>query len=442
MTSRHKPALRTGPLVLAAAPPDDPLATSDRVFVLRGKLGQGGFGEVYRAFDPRLLRHTALKVLDPDAVHPQVLHAFLEEVRIAGQLDHPHSIPVYETGSDARGTRYASLKLVEGDTLGDRIDALGPSRLDPDPLAELVRAVARACDALAYAHSLGVVHCDLKPSNVLLGQFGEVYVADWGSAFLLGDASVATVSDGEQVQRQVGGTPAYLSPEQALGDPDRVGPHTDVWGLGALLYALLCGRPPYAGTTPADAVYRAVTANFPPILELAGDRAPAGLVAICERAMALRPEDRYPSVVDLRDDLRQFLRGTWSMPVRCFEAGELVIRQGDRGCCAYVVESGTLEVFAEEHGHRLELRRLGPGDVFGEMAILGGGLRSASVRALTPVRLTEVSAEALQQGLGLHGWLGTFVTALADRFRDVDHQLRALRGEQLRGADRDGGSGS
>lgn len=425
--------VRTGSLHLLGDTPDDPWTRSDRTFVDRGQLGQGGAGSVRRVLDPRLLRETALKHVRADQVHPSVLAAFVGEVRIGGQLEHPNVVPVYEVGPDGAGGLYASLKLVEGETLEERIEALGEDRLDPDALAELVRVIGRACDALAHAHSLGVVHCDLKPSNLLLGRFGEVYVADWGTALVSEDSVLATRtgSDTDSGPIVMGGTPAYLSPEQAIGDPVGVSPRTDVFGIGAILYALLTGEPPYGGVPTPEAVFKAVTCDFQPIRDRVGQRAPPRLVAICERALQRDPLDRYPDVVALQSELEQFLRGTWAMPNRSYRAGQIVVAEGDEGDCAWIVQRGTLTVWTERDGHRLQLRELGPGDVFGEMAVLGTGVRSATVEAVTDVVLLEVSRQEMQDGLGLNSWLGTFVTNLAGRFREVDARLREARISQL-----------
>lgn len=397
-----------------------------------GVLGVGVTGEVRLVLDPRLQRHTALKQLDPAVVHPDAWERFVDEVRIAGQLEHPHVVPVYEVGAATDGSRYAVFKRVDGRTLADEIDALGDDRLDPEPLGRVIDALIRVCDALGYAHHRSVVHCDVKPANILLGRYGEVYLADWGAALVAPGSDLTLHSDDTRdPSGPPGGTPAFLSPEQAAGDSERIGPRTDVFGVGAVLYYALCGAPPYGDAPPAECLFRAALGQVRPIAEVVGSRAPARLVAICQRAMARDVADRYPDAVALQRDLEQFLRGTWNLPLKRIEAGARLVREGDAGDRAWVVQRGRLRVWTEHAGHQLELRELAPGDVFGEMALLGDGIRSANVDAITDVELLEVAADALAEGLGLNGWLGSFVTALAGRFREVDQLLRDVRVSQL-----------
>ncbi len=410
------------------------MSRSDRAFVDQGVIGKGGAATVRKVFDPRLLRETALKHVRADEVHPEVLSQFYEEARIAGQLEHPNMVQVYEVGPDSHGGLYVSMKLVDGETLGERVDALGPDRLSQDNLAELVGVLVRACDAIAHAHARGVIHCDLKPSNLLIGRFGAVYVADWGTAHLLPNSELTAWSgDTAPNQTSPGGTPAFLSPEQAVGDPAGVGTFTDVFGLGALLYYVLTGQPLYGEAPPAEAVFKAATGDYTPLsAHLEPNAAPRRLRRICETALSRHPEDRQPSVLALRHELEQFLRGTWNMPALTFPPGARIVTEGDGGDRAYVVQSGRLRVFTDHDGHVLQLRELGPGDVFGEMAALvGHGRRTASVEAITEVVVLEVSAEALEDGLGLNTWLGTFVTALADRFHELDTTLRNVRVSQI-----------
>lgn len=423
--------IRTGPLSLFPGAPARPFDTAERAFIDRGPVGEGATGAVHEVLDPRLLRRTALKRVHPDEVHPRVLARFLEEARIAGQLEHPNVVPVYEVGPDGEGGIYASMKLVEGDTFGEHIDALGEDRLAPDNLAKNVQTLIRVCDAIAYAHHRGVLHLDLKPANILLGSWGETYVADWGAAELLqgSDVTITTAGDVHPAARP-GGTPGFLSPEQARGEVEGLGHHTDVFGIGTLLYYAICGAPPYDAPA-AEAVYRAALGRWRPIREYTGDRVPARLVAICGRAMAVAPKHRYPDAAALRAELEQFLRGTWHMPTRRYSAGERVVTEGELGDCAWVIESGELVAWTEQDGHRLELRRMGPGSVLGEMAVLGDGTRSANVDAITDAVLLEVSAMDLEEGLGLNSWLGAFVRSVASRFREVDDTLRATTFSQV-----------
>ena len=173
------------PAETRARSPDGPLLASDR-FVAGEVIGRGGTSIVIRAFDTSIQRDVAVKVLAPEAEDGGVeIERFAEEARIAGQLEHPNILPVYEFGLDQRGKRFLCMRLVEGKTLEQALDLAGESRLAPNRLAEFLQIFVKVCDAVSFAHSRGVIHRDLKPTNIMISDFGQVYVLDWGIARLL-----------------------------------------------------------------------------------------------------------------------------------------------------------------------------------------------------------------------------------------------------------------
>lgn len=390
-------------------------------FVTRGELGRGGMGVVLRAFDPRLLRDVAMKRLDPP-VNDDAARRFVQEAQITGQLEHSSVVPVHELGIDADGALYLNMKLVNGATLHDLRQA-EPARLEPRRLAELLEVLLRLCDAVAFAHSRGVVHRDLKPSNVMVGEFGQVYLMDWGIARVVGDGPAA-VQVGEPVRdgaAHVIGTASFMAPEQAQGRNDDIDERTDVFGLGALLYFVLSGHGPYTDGPTLIMLHRAADGLIEP-LDPDALGLPRALIRIAMRAMAFRPGDRYPSAIELRRELEDFLHGTWNLREVRVPAGTVFLREGDPGESAYLVKAGRCRVFTGAGG--ATLRELGPGEVFGEAAVFARGPRSASIEALTEVVLLEVDRESLERGLGLNGWMGAFVTALADRFLEIERRRR------------------
>jgi serine/threonine protein kinase len=283
---------------------------------------QGGIGQVWLARDASLGREVALKELRPERVGSPVVWArFLQEAQITGQLEHPGIVPVYELSRrpDDRQPFY-TMRFVRGRTLSAAIQGYHEKRRagEAGPLDQqaLLQAFVAVCNAVAYAHSRGVVHRDLKGQNVVLGDFGEVMVLDWGLAKVLarpeaGDTAPPVALDPETeheatLQGQVLGTPAYMAPEQADGRLDLIDPRTDVYGLGAILYELLAGRPPFSGASTQE-VLRKVREEEPerPRRVLAG--VPAPLEAVCLKALAKRREDRYATAGALAEDVRRFL---------------------------------------------------------------------------------------------------------------------------------------
>ena len=262
-------------------------------YQLRVRLGAGGMGEVWRARDSVLDRDVALKVIRPDLMGNRGMVArFLEEARATARLQHPGIIPVYDLGELADGRVFFTMKEIHGSTLAEVIgdvhaasplERFAPSR-SGWTFTRLIDAFRRVCEAVAHAHAMGVVHRDLKPDNVMAGSHGEVLVLDWGIAGAL-TAEEATH------RRVVTGTPAYMSPEQASGELWRVGARSDVYALGAVLYEVLWGIPPYVGADAREVL--ALVIAGPPNAEPAPTpRVPEELAVLAAWAMAREPDSR------------------------------------------------------------------------------------------------------------------------------------------------------
>ena len=247
-------------------------------------IGAGGGGEVHRVRDQVLERSVAMKVLRRQLVrNAGVRSRFVSEARTTAALQHPAIVPVYDAGSLTDGQPYFTMKEVRGRTLSQAIaesHASGPP--DTVQIHRLVDALHRAVEGVAYAHDKGVVHRDLKPSNIMLGDFGEVQVMDWGLAQIIGGEN----TDDEGT---VSGTPAYMSPEQAMGAPEARDARADVYSLGAVLFQILYGHPPYKGRDPR-AILVAVLSG-PPQIPMESS-APPALVDLCKRALSGLPETR------------------------------------------------------------------------------------------------------------------------------------------------------
>jgi formylglycine-generating enzyme required for sulfatase activity len=302
-------------------------------FELRGEVGRGGMGRVVRAFDPELGRELALKTArdspGTSATEERRRTArFLAEARITGALQHPGIVPIHELGLDAEGRVFYTMPLIAGEDLErvyERVRSGEPGWSVPRVLACLLRV----CETMAYAHSRGVVHGDLKPANVRVGSFGEVYVMDWGLARFVDEVEDAapelgpTREGSEAFASRVLGTPGYLAPELVAGARARPDPRADVYALGAMLHRLIVGEVPHAaelcGARSLEDV-RAVLARPLAAPPRARDVAPE-LESIRARALASDPAARYPDTTALADDLRAYLEGR---VVRAHATGPLV----------------------------------------------------------------------------------------------------------------------
>jgi tetratricopeptide (TPR) repeat protein/tRNA A-37 threonylcarbamoyl transferase component Bud32 len=303
-------------------------AAQSRFRILR-RHAWGGLGEVFLAYDEELHREVALKEIRPDRADDSVSRArFLLEAEVTGSLEHPGIVPVYGLGEFSGGRPYYAMRFIRGDSLKAAIArfhvADGPGR-DPGERAMALRGLLRrfvdVCNAIAYAHSRGVIHRDLKPANIMLGKFGETLVVDWGLAKAIGraDGGAGVVTEPAlrppaasgstpTIAGSALGTPAYMSPEQATGELDRLGPRSDIYGLGATLYGLLAGRAPLDdrdGDTE-ELLRRARAGEIDPPRQVKRE-VPAALEAVCLKAMARLPEDRYDSAQALAEDIEHWL---------------------------------------------------------------------------------------------------------------------------------------
>jgi len=406
---------------------------------IEARAASGGMGVIDIAVDRALDRRIALKTLHGHLRgSDEAVRMFVREARITGLLDHPHIVPVYDIGERQNEQLYFAMKLVEGQTLGDVIRALPRGPLDTTTLYALLDVVTKVCDALAFAHSRGVLHCDIKPANVMVGEFGQVYVMDWGIARLVAvEASPASMPDpgaraaapaaASATDNSVIGTPCYMSPEQARGDRAKLCTRSDVFLLGSLLYEIVTRQPPYSSSDRTETLSLAAAGAFPAPRKIAKDGAvPPELERIVLRAMAKKPEDRYPSVLALREDLVRFMRGGGDFPRRTFAAGSTIIREGEPGDAAYIIVAGRCDIQKELPSGTETLMSIGPGAVFGEMAIMTEGPRTATVVATETTTVLVVTPAILDREMeALKPWIATLLKSLASRFRDIDTKHRA-----------------
>ena len=310
LTQEDDEAERTGSYAVGSA-----TSGGQRFRILRPH-ARGGLGAVFVALDGELHREVALKqILGEHADDLVSRQRFVAEAEITGGLEHPGVVPVYGLGTDTVGRPYYAMRFIKGESLKEAIAQFHQLTGGELELRQMLRRFVDVCNAVDYAHLRGVIHRDLKPANIIVGKHGETLVVDWGLAKTVGradelteESTLAPVSSGssETLPGSVLGTPGYMSPEQARGDLRRMGVRSDVYSLGATLYCLLTGKPPFEGDD-VGAVLRAVQEGRfqrPSQREPAIDKA---LEAVCLKAMARAPDDRYPTPKDLTDDLERWM---------------------------------------------------------------------------------------------------------------------------------------
>ena len=288
-------------------------------------LGKGGMKMVLQVRDQDTTRDVAMAVLPDAAARPESdIYRFLQEARITASLEHPNIVPVHDIGVDASGAPYYTMKLLRGRTLASLISKLASG--DPEFTAEynpdrMLRIFLKICYGMAFAHSKGVIHLDLKPENIQLGDFGEVLILDWGLAKVMDKDAVDENHDGKSEPEEpvagfntqdgiMKGTPGYMAPEQAAGQNSKKDQRTDIYALGAILYSMMTYCDPLEEKNVKDRINATLNGRIVPPRERAQDRdIPAAVEAVILKAMSLHPDDRYQSVKEIRNEVNAFISG-------------------------------------------------------------------------------------------------------------------------------------
>jgi serine/threonine-protein kinase len=438
--SSGPPLPATGSVVQALSGPGVDLPGR---YQMEEEIARGGMGAVLRGRDTELKREIAVKVLlETHAGRTEFVQRFVEEAQIAGQLQHPGVAPVYDVGTATGKRPYFTMKLVKGQTLAALLGARGDKRPACRPVAgqqptseplmatdrpRLLKVFETVCQTLAYAHAHGVIHRDLKPANIMVGAFGEVQVMDWGLAKVLASGgrqppeedagtiiATARSDEGDSDHTQAGtamGTPAYMAPEQARGEVERIDERADVFGLGALLCEILTGKPPFPGKSK-EAMRAAQKADLSDALQrLDTCGADGELIALAKRCLAAEPEDRPRQAGEVADAMTAYL-----------ESVEVRLRQAE-------VERAQAQVKAVEERKRRRLTLALAASVLLTVVLGGGGYgwmqqQRAARRAETARKVDEaLEKAAVQRGRAAAaavGDLSSWVEAQAEVQRALD----------------------
>lgn len=381
--------------------------------ILEQELSQGGFGEVWMADWPEVGAPMVIKLLHEQHLsQASIVADFQGEARRTAQLVHPGIPPVHGLGSLGQRPYFVMRCLPGTDLLKAAQRRHAQAATVRDYYRWAIEVLIKVCDTLSFTHSKEWLHCDLKPQNLFVGEFGETYVIDWGMAVKVG-------------QTQRGGTPGFLAPEQGAGDA--LDPRADVYALGCVLYWLLTGR------APAQAKKGHAGARDPlsqmPLPSQISSTVPACLDEIARRALAWERDQRTSSAADLREELRASLHSSLYVVQREYEAGAVICELGELGDEAYVLRSGSCSVEVPVAGGLQARPDLEQGACFGELALLlSEEKRTARVRAKSDCVLDVIPRDALEEPDG-DTWLPQIARALAERFRRRDAELSQTRSD-------------
>ena len=436
----NKPTIET-PDALHQMPAarDVPAHTLGGKLSLGPTIATGGMGIVQEGYDKNLKRRVAIKRPHPDLpfeVLDFCCSRLVEEAKITAHLDHPNVVPVHELNTDDDDEPYFTMKLVQGRELGEILRERSAREQTRHDLFRYLQIFLKVCDTVRFAHSIGVIHRDLKPSNVMIGDFGVVYLMDWGIARKAEMRSREDEYTGRRssmwISQGSAGTPLYMAPEQMLMDRGEIDERTDVFLLGGILYEILTHQPTHRESKIESSMKDGM---FPSIAhpQLRTDAAlPSRLCDIAMKALKEDKSDRYQCVLDMQREVEEFIQSGAYYERRVFASGDIVCEENEVGDEAFIVVSGSCRVFKTIDGKKTLLRILGTSEVFGELAMLTGGRRTASVEAIDDLCLLVIKQSDFTNALGMQPLLATFMQTLAKRFVENEARLSSLERENKR----------
>lgn len=399
-------------------------------------IGEGGLSTVTSSFDALLNRIVAVKELkEENFSDPDLLKSFITEARMISYLDHPGVVTVYDAHlTEDQQLRY-TMQLIEGQTLSDFLEYhMQPEVFNETYLFDVLNIFTKLCETLSYAHDKGAIHLDIKPENIILGNYGEVMIMDWGNACLYDDSLyrnycrnfVNESSDAGILQIEAGdvilGTPLYMSPEQTLSRSE-LGPTSDIFSIGVVIYELLTGQKPFAAPIVEEIIEHVRNLVPPAVHELNPD-IPLRLSGIIQRMMQKAPGDRHQSAHEVLNDIQAAQTSGQAFPVWEIPAGQVIFNEGDPGDFTIRIKSGRIEISKQNQGARKVLAELGPGETIGELSVFSNIPRTATAITLEDtvvylMRSKEVNAELDK----LSPWVSQMISALSNRFDELNKRV-------------------
>ena len=415
-------------------------------YIVQKELSRGAMGVINVVQDQDLKRISAMKVITTQYIDMSKRYqAFIDEARLTAQLEHPNIVPIHHLGviTDT-GSPFYTMKLVEGEPLNEiihKISAGNPDYVQKYNRHLILNIFRSVCNAVAYAHSRGIIHRDIKPENIMVGQFGEVLLMDWGLAKPVGtkndlypshepDASERKEQDMLKTQDgMIKGSPAYIAPEQAYGDITDIDFRTDIFLLGSTLYHMFTHHPPYQGENIMEIISKAERCDYaPPSKRNPNTELPLALEGIILKAMAPLKENRYGAVEELIEDIDAFIAGRRVCGRQVFSPGEHLMHAGDEARESYIIISGSVEVYRVTNEKKVTIARLGSGEIIGEMAGISHDVRSASVAALETTDTLVITYELMKEELQkLPPWMEHIVFSMAERIRSLNERMEPLK---------------
>lgn len=395
------------------------------------QLGEGGYGDVKRYFDTHLNRTVALKSLNKESSnHPRRLRSLINESRLISYIDHPGVVSIYDAYVNEDDSFCYTMKVIEGEDLGTLLLKKGEEEMT---LSHSMQVFTKVCETLAYVHDKGVIHLDIKPNNIMVGKYGQVMVVDWGNArlfdhgpyeaYLKEFGTESKVTDLEEIENYVSGTPPFMSPEQTRHPRNSLTPSSDIFSAGVLLYQILTKRYPFSIQTIKKFLDQLHNSN-PPVPHKLRPSVPKRLSQICLKMLEKSTEERYQSFHEVLQDLEDFNNTGQAFNTQSYGRGEVIFEQGDVGEYAFLIVAGLIEITAEVDGDRRFLATLGEGQIVGELAIFNKEPRTATATAIVPSVIKIMTKDDIERELEkMSPWVGRIITSLSGKFVNLNERF-------------------